>query len=85
VEHADNKEGVKVCDLTSRTDAVAEGGHVGEQDQTLFIHGLVKGEMTHLESIIAPAQNTISPAWATWAPSRRPERLMRRALPAHHA
>merc|ERR1712216_68603 len=47
--------------------------------------GLSKVKGLTSNSIMAPAQNTIRPAWATWAPSSRPDRLMRRALPAHQA
>merc|ERR1712216_807493 len=47
--------------------------------------GLSKVKWLTSNSIIAPAQNTIRPAWATWAPSRRPDRLIRRALPDHQA
>merc|ERR1712216_454619 len=47
--------------------------------------GLSKGKWLTSNSIMAPAQNTIRPAWATWAPSRRPDRLIRRALPDHQA
>merc|ERR1712159_47565 len=47
--------------------------------------GLSKVKWHTSNSIMAPAQNTIRPAWATWAPSRRPDRLIRRALPDHQA
>merc|ERR1712216_228314 len=47
--------------------------------------GLSKVKWLTSNSIIAPAQKTIRPAWATWAPSRRPDRLIRRALPDHQA
>merc|ERR1712216_971026 len=47
--------------------------------------GLSKVKGLTSNSIMAPAQNTIRPAWATWAPSSRPDRLMGRALPAHQA
>merc|ERR1712205_91358 len=47
--------------------------------------GLSKVKWLTSNSIMAPAQNTIRPAWATWAPSRRPDRLIRRALPDHQA
>merc|ERR1712216_283917 len=47
--------------------------------------GLSKVKWLTSNSIIAPAQKTIRPAWATWAPSRRPERLIRRASPDHQA
>merc|ERR1712205_129484 len=47
--------------------------------------GLSKVKWLTSNSIIAPSQNTIRPAWATWAPSRRPDRLIRRALPDHQA
>ena len=49
VQHTHHEEWVEVCDLTARTHAVAEGGYVGEQDQTLLVHGLVEGEVAHLE------------------------------------
>ena len=49
VQYTDNEEGVEVGDLATRTDAIAEGGDVGKQDQALFVHGLVKGEVTHLK------------------------------------
>merc|ERR1711881_780427 len=47
--------------------------------------GLSKVKWLTSNSIIAPAQKTIRPAWATWAPSSRPDRLIRRALPDHQA
>merc|ERR1712205_175403 len=47
--------------------------------------GLSKVKWLTSNSIMAPAQNTIRPACATCAPSRRPERLIRRALPDHQA
>jgi hypothetical protein len=34
-------------------------------------------------NVIAPAQNTIKPAWATWAPNNLPDKFVNRALPAH--
>ena len=49
VQHPNHKEGVEAGDFTTGTDAVAEGGHVRKQDQTLFVHRLVKGEVAHLK------------------------------------
>ena len=49
MQHTDHEEGVEVNDLTTRADPVAQGCHVGEQDQTLLVHGLVEGEVAHLE------------------------------------
>ena len=49
VQHTDHEEGVEVNDLTTGTHAIAKGGDVGEQDQTLFVHGLIEGEVAHLE------------------------------------
>ena len=49
VQNTNNKEGVEVGHLSARTNAIAKGGHVWEQDQALLIHRLIKGEVTHLE------------------------------------
>ena len=49
MQHPDHKEGVKAGDFTAWADPVAQRGNVGKQNQTLLIHGLVEGEMTHLE------------------------------------
>ena len=37
------------------------------------------------KSVIAPHQNTITPACATCAPSNLPDTLIKRAFPAHQA
>ena len=49
MQHPDHKEGVKAGDFTAWSDPVAQRGNVGKENQTLLIHRLVEGEMTHLE------------------------------------
>ena len=49
MQYPNNKEGIQICYLTTRTHAITEGCHVGEQDQPLLIHRLIEAEVTHFE------------------------------------
>ena len=49
MKNTDHEEGKEISDLTAGSHAIAKGGDVGHADEALLIHGLVEGEVTHLE------------------------------------
>ena len=49
VQNTDHEEGIEIGDLTTGAHSVAKGGDVGHADEALLVHGLIEGEVAHLE------------------------------------
>ena len=49
MQNTNHKEWEEISDFSAGSYAVTEGCDVGHADEALLIHGLIEGEVTHLE------------------------------------